>query len=76
MILMATNTFYLDILPVQPETGVVVEADRAETAFSFDFVCNGSVLLYLGFDFIKNRGFVTVIGRLAIPSRKALTESF
>ena len=57
MILMATNTFYLDILPVQPETGVVVEADRAETAFSFDFVCNGSVLLYLGFNFIKNRVF-------------------
>ena len=57
MILMVTNAFYLDILSVQPETGVIIETDRAETTFGFDFVCNGSVLLYLGFDFIKNRVF-------------------
>ena len=53
MILMVTNAFYLDILSVQPETGVIIETDRAETTFGFDFVRYSTVLLYNGFDFIK-----------------------
>ena len=53
MVLMVTDAFYLDVLPIQPETGIVIETDGPETASGFSFVRYSTVLFDHCFDFIK-----------------------
>ena len=55
MILVVTNTFYLDVLSIQPKTSIVIETDCTETTFGFDFVCYGAVLFHRSLYLIEGR---------------------